>query len=202
MFNKEGSNFELRREEEPHRADLQVESQGWRGLVIPETGFGGLYVCWRGLLWWLSRKESACQCRRLEFKPRVNIFVFWPEFAKGLTSHSTKMSPYTIIVWPFEEKNKEVPQVRRLWSPGCLPTDRLSPEGFLPASLKQRSWEKQAPGRYPRPGSWGQGQGGHPQMSLRQKQNRNGTDQHSLFGVKDSHTVQKHPQLFSIPESH
>ena len=36
-------------------------------------------------------------------------------------------------------------------------------------------------------------------MSLRQKQKRNGTDQHSLFGVKDSHTVQKHPQLFSIP---
>ena len=71
VFNKEGSNFELRREEEPHRADLQVESQGWRGLVIPETGFGGLYVCWWGLLWWLSRKESACQCRRLEFNPWV-----------------------------------------------------------------------------------------------------------------------------------
>ena len=48
VFNKEGSNFELRREEEPHRADLQVESQGWRELAIPETGFGGLYVCWGG----------------------------------------------------------------------------------------------------------------------------------------------------------
>ena len=48
VFNKEGSNFELRREEEPHRADLQVESQGWRELAIPETRFGGLYVCWGG----------------------------------------------------------------------------------------------------------------------------------------------------------
>lgn len=82
-------------------------------------------------------------------KPIIDIFMFWPELAKGLTSHCTKISPYIIILWPLEEKNGKIQQFERWWSLWPQSTDQNEVLKdflllcYLPANL--RGAEKNKP---------------------------------------------------------
>ena len=87
------------------------------------------YVTDIGLPWWLSGKESACQCRRPEFDPCIRkipwrrkwqlTLVFlpgkshWTEKPGGLQSMEsqnnwTRVSDYTTIIQANEKKRKNL----------------------------------------------------------------------------------------------
>lgn len=88
----------------------------------------------------------------------IYIFVFWPEFAKMLTSHSTKASPYTITVGSFKRKMGKFHNLEGYDPQASGLLTRVKSWGGSDSLSKQRSWKEQAPRTYPRPGSWGQGQ--------------------------------------------
>ena len=69
-------------------------------------------MCVLGLPWWLTGKESTCQCRRYRFNP-------W----SGKTPHDTEqLSPHAIIIEPTSRARK--PQ---LLSPGATIIETCKP---------------------------------------------------------------------------
>ena len=65
---------------EQKETDDKQAKQLWSGSMVKRQG--------RGLPWWLSDKESACQCRRHRFPP-------W----SGKIAHAVEqLSPFTIAI--------------------------------------------------------------------------------------------------------
>ena len=78
---------------------------------------------YQGLPWWLSGKESACQCRRHVIDP-------WT----GKIPHATEqLSPCTATAEPV------------LWSLGATAAEALEPKARAAQQEKPLQWEAQAP---------------------------------------------------------